>query len=263
MQLKKMNFEFDGEKYKKASTHQKEWGSKIISEFNFRGNEHILDLGCGDGGLTVQFSELVPQGFVLGIDTSQGMIDEAQKHEKHNLQFKKIDINYLAFKDEFDFVFSNATLHWIKDHNSLLSNVLTSLRPEGIVRFNFAADGNCSNFFKIVRDMITGEEYSRYFMNFEWPWYMPEIQEYKDILKQFPFKETRVWGENADRYFPNAEAMTAWIDQPSLVPFLPYIKEGKRQKFRDDVVERMIKDTMQRDGTCFEIFRRVNLFSRK
>jgi len=49
-----MTFEFNGKKYKKVSTHQKEWGNKIISEFKFRGNEHILDLGCGDGTLTNQ-----------------------------------------------------------------------------------------------------------------------------------------------------------------------------------------------------------------
>jgi trans-aconitate 2-methyltransferase len=52
-----MPHEFDGEAYKKASTHQKEWGNKIIAELNLTGNESILDLGCGDGVLTSQLSE--------------------------------------------------------------------------------------------------------------------------------------------------------------------------------------------------------------
>ena len=56
-------FEFDGEKYKKASKHQKEWGNSLISELSLNGNEQILDLGCGDGSLTEQLAQLVPNGY--------------------------------------------------------------------------------------------------------------------------------------------------------------------------------------------------------
>jgi ubiquinone/menaquinone biosynthesis C-methylase UbiE len=69
-----MTFEFDGGKYQKASTHQKEWGAKLISEFTFNGSEHILDLGCGDGAITAELATLVPNGYVVGIDASRGMI---------------------------------------------------------------------------------------------------------------------------------------------------------------------------------------------
>ena len=51
-----MTHEFDGKKYAKASTHQKEWGSKLIAEFDLTGTERVLDLGCGDGTLTTQLA---------------------------------------------------------------------------------------------------------------------------------------------------------------------------------------------------------------
>ena len=258
-----MTFEFDGEKYKKSSTHQKEWGNKIIAEFKLKGSESILDLGSGDGTLTCQLAELVPRGYVLGIDASQGMIDTAKKLERQNLKFQKMDINRIQFQEEFDLVFSNATLHWIKDHEVLLAKVFDSLKQNGIVRFNFAADGNCAAFFKVVREVMRLEEYRNCFLNFEWPWYMPAIGEYQELINQLPFKEARVWGENADRYFPDRDTMAAWIDQPSLVPFLKYIDEEKKKLFRDAVVDRMVKATLQKDGSCFETFRRVNLFARK
>ena len=251
-----MVFEFDGEKYKQASGHQKEWGKKLISELNLKGNERILDLGCGDGALTAQLVRLVPDGFVVGIDASEGMIGTARKtYGMDNLKFELMDINDIDFVDEFDVVFSNATLHWIKDHKRLLSNVYKSLRNNGIIRFNFAADGNCACFFRVV--------YAGYFTDFEWPWYMPKVKEYGTIVEQFPFKEKRVWGENADKYFPNVEAMVKWIEQPSLVPFLECVGKKDQAGFRDMVVKRMIDETIQADGTCFETFRRINVFARK
>ncbi len=95
-------FEFDGEKYKKASRHQKEWGSSLIEELSLRGDEKILDLGCGDGALTEQLSELVPDGKVVGIDASAGMIAAAQSRSKPNLTFVQMDMNDMDFQKEFE-----------------------------------------------------------------------------------------------------------------------------------------------------------------
>jgi trans-aconitate 2-methyltransferase len=258
-----MPFEFDGEKYQQASSHQKEWGNKIIAGFSFRGDEHILDLGCGDGVLTAELASLVPQGFVTGIDGSSGMIDTARKLERANLHFRLLDINQLDYSNEFDLVFSNATLHWIKDHDRLLKNVYRSLKKEGVLRFNFAADGNCSNFFRVVREAIKKPEYAGDFESFEWPWYMPTPEEYKVLIEKFPFREANVWGENADRYFSDVDAMVKWIDQPSLVPFMKNITGLKKQDFRNYVVDRMIAAARQDDGRCFETFRRINARARK
>ena len=55
--------------------------------------------------------------------------------------------------------------------------------------------------------------------------------------------------------------MTKWVDQPSLVPLLPYLPEEERTSFRDYVVRRMGEETLQGDGTCFETFRRINVLT--
>ena len=259
-----MPFEFDGKKYQQASSHQKEWGKKLLSEFTLYGHERILDLGCGDGVITAHLADLVPHGSVLGIDASEGMIQTAREIKRqYNLQFQVMNINSLGFVDEFDLIFSNATLHWVMDHRMLLINVHRALKHDGIVRFNFAGAGNCINFFRIVRKTLEMEEFAPYFQDFSWPWYMPDVEEYRSLACRFHFSEINVWGENADRNFPDPEAMTKWIEQPSLVPFLAYLSEETRQRFRDQVVERMIKETRQDDGTCFETFRRINLYAQK
>lgn len=252
-------YEFDGEKYKKASRHQKEWGNKLISSLQLSGNESILDLGCGDGILTEQLSLLVPDGYVLGIDASVGMIEKAKQNVHDNLEFRHMDINEMDFDSEFDVIFSNAALHWVKDHNKLLKNTYTALKHGGIVAWNFAGDGNCKTFYEVMRKKIKYDRYKEYFAAFEWPWFMPSKSEYKALTENMGFSEVTISEENADRYFDNADEMIRWIDQPSLVPFMQCVPDEVKKEFRDEVVEEMLSEALQPDGTCFETFRRINV----
>lgn len=254
-----MAHEFDGKRYEKASTHQQEWGRKLIAELDLKGSERVLDLGCGDGSLTAVIAELLPEGEAIGIDASQGMIDAALPKAGGNLYFRLLDIDDLDFEDEFDVIFSNAALHWVKDHEKLLRNVRRALRPGGRVRFNFAGDGNCMVFFRLTREVMSDERFQSFFAAFEWPWFMPSLEAYRKLAEASGLRNVEVWGENADRHFPDADTMTRWIDQPSIVPFLPYLPESERLAFRDLVVQRMIEETREPDGRCFETFRRINL----
>lgn len=255
--------EFDGKKYAEASTHQQEWGTRLIAELGLRGDERVLDLGCGDGTLTAQIADLLPNGEVIGIDASHGMIDAARQNQRKNLHFIIMDICDITFNEEFDVVFSNATLHWVREHGKLLQMVRQGLRPGGVLRFNFAGDGNCSHFFQVVKEAMELEAFSPYFAAFQWPWYMPAVEEYTSLVEQSGFHDARVWGENADRFFPDAQTMVKWIDQPSLVPFMACVAEEDKSAFREFVVSKMIEQTQGDDGRCFETFRRINVFARK
>lgn len=258
-----MIHEFDAEKYEKASDHQKEWGTRLIADLNLKGSECVLDLGCGDGSITAQIAELLPEGKVVGIDASEGMIGAAMPKERHNLHFRRMDINDLDFVEQFDVIFSNAALHWVKDHKRLLRNVRRSLRSGGLLRFNFAGEGNCSGFFSVIREAMAQQEFQSFFAGFEWPWYMPPVEKYHAMAQSSGLRNVKVWGENADRHFPDEQSMIRWIDQPSIVPFLVHVDDRKKDDFRDFVVGRMIEETKQEDGRCFETFRRINVSAAK
>lgn len=204
-------YEFDGEKYKKASKHQKEWGNRLIAQLHLKGNESILDLGCGDGVLTEQLSFLVPDGRVLGIDAS------------------------------------------------LLRNAYCALKPDGILLWNFAGSGNCSYFFETVRKIMAEENYRPFFQHFEWPWFMPCKTEYEELASSVGFRQFSVTEEIADRTFADADEMIRWIDQPSLVPFIQYVPEEKKEAFRKEVIEEMLRQALRPDGACFETFRRIRV----
>lgn len=252
-------YEFDGEKYQKASNHQKEWGRKLISTMYLKGSEDLLDLGCGDGALTKQIAQLLKTGSVLGIDASAGMIKTAKKHETDRCKFVQMDINELQFNNKFDIIYSNAALHWIQNHKKLLQNCLAALKPHGCIVWNFAGNGTCSHFFSVVRKTMGQETYQMYFQDFKWPWFMPSIMEYKMLAEPIGFSQIEVSEENADRFFSDTEEMIRWLDQPSLVPFLQCVPAVKKEAFRNEVIEAMIKETLQPDGTCFETFRRVTV----
>lgn len=251
-------FEFDGEKYKKASRHQKEWGNSLIEGLELKGNESILDLGCGDGSLTENLALLVPDGRVLGIDASAGMIKTAEKCVRDNLQFVRMDINSIDFNNEFDVIFSNAALHWIIDHRMLLKNAFRALKPGGVIAWNFAGKGTCNSFFKIVREIMSEDKYQRYFTDFEWPWYMPSKSDYEKMVDLVGFTKISIIEENKDRYFSDADEMIRWIDEPSIVPFINCVPNELKEGFRQNVVEQMLRVALQKDGTCFETFRRIH-----
>ena len=180
-------FEFDGRKYKKASIHQKEWGNTLISELKLKGNERVLDLGCGDGVLTEQLSLAVPNGEVLGIDASIGMIETAKGIIKDNMDFQQLDINEINYENEFNVIFSNAALHWVKDHKRLLENAYQALKIQGIILWDFGSSGNCANFIDVISKKITDDKFARYFKNFEWPWFMPSKSQYEKLISSIGF----------------------------------------------------------------------------
>lgn len=252
-------FEFNGEKYKLASKHQKEWGNELILELELNGDESILDLGCGDGMLTEKLSSLVTMGNVVGIDASKGMIETARKLSRNNLEFIYLDINEINYVNEFDIIYSNAALHWIKDHERLLLNSYHALKPRGRIVWNFAAEGTCQNFFKIINGIIDKPQYKIYFKNFNWTWYMPSKSEYLSLVEKVGFFEFCVIEENTDRYFSNVDEMIMWLDQPTLVPFIKYLPDNLKEQFRTEVIEQMIQETIQIDGRCFETFRRLKI----
>lgn len=250
---------FDGEKYESSSSHQKEWGNKLIEELEPKGSEHILDLGCGNGLITGELAERVPDGKVLGIDSSPSMLDKAKTHQLRNMEFRLLDILDIDFVEEFDIVFSNAAMHWVREHGAVLSKIHASLKTGGILRMQFAGEGNCPTLSAILKESISSSKFEDDFHDFEWPWYTPDARAYEELLLSAGFRDYRVWMENADRYFPDDQSFVGWIEQPSLVPFLEVLPEGKCALFRDMIVEKTKNAALQSDNTYFEAFRRINV----
>ena len=234
-----------------------------MEELDLQGDEYILDLGCGNGLLTEKLAKRVPEGRVIGVDSSASMLEQAKSHMVDNVEFRLLDIENMGVEGEFDVVFSNAALHWVKDHSSVLRMIYNSLKKNGIMRVQFAGEGNCTNLAGVFMEAISSPGFKFDFKSFEWPWYMPGTAEYEELLKSAGFEECRVWIENADRNFPDEESFVGWIEQPSLVPFVSFLPEDRSPLFRDVVVDNAKKVARQPDGNYFEYFRRLNVYAVK
>jgi len=256
-------YPFDGKKYEQASQCQQEWGIEIVEALPLRGDERILDLGCGTGVVTRALADRVPRGFVLGIDNSRSMLEVASAHTRANLAFALLDITELPFEAEFEVIFSNATLHWIADHEQLMKKLYRALTPGGFLRLQFGAASNVATLIEVLQHVMGEPVYAPWFEQFRWPWYMPQPEEYERILARSDFMRYRIWGEQKDRYFADKAAFVRMIEEPGLVPFLVSLPEALKQSFRERVLEQVLERTRQPDGGHFEQFRRINLYAEK
>ena len=169
----------------------------------------------------------------------------------------------MDFENSFDVIYSNAALHWVLDHPRLLAASHRALRTGGIIAWNFAAAGTCGNFFPAVREVMRKPEYAVHFAEFEWPFYMPAQQEYERLVAEAGFSAYSVDCEKRDRLFTDAGEMAAWIDQPSIVPFLDVLPQELKPAFRTDVIQRTLDRALQADGRCLETFRRLRVMAIK
>lgn len=255
--------DWDGRHYEKYSGHQQEWGGSLIRELEISGSERILDLGCGNGLVTRQLADLVPNGEVVGIDSSPQMLEVALEKCSKNMRVELLDINCLSYDQEFDIVFSNATLHWIHDHSMLWRNIYRALKPGGCVRVQFAADGNCPNLTETLHRQLKRPQYQREFEGFRWPWYNPTREAYEHLLNEVPFSRMKVWTERKERIF-NKEELIGFIDNPGLIPFMKGLESPVlREQLRRDVIEEMLTLTRKADGSFVEDFCRMNVYAKK
>ena len=143
--------------YKSISAIQRRDGSKLI--FSITGSipesAQALDLGCGTGNLTSMLAEHVgPKGSVLGIDPDSERIKIARKtYCAENLKFAEANSdNFPADAEQYDIVFSNYVIHWIKDKQAVFKRIYSSLKPGGI--FCFISVANHHRYLDELQNMM-------------------------------------------------------------------------------------------------------------
>ncbi len=246
------HYRWNAEAYAVHSSAQHEWAKELIRKLTLRGNEILLDMGCGNGRISAEIARYLPQGAVLGIDSSQEMIDSAKTNfpQVHfpNLTFKKVDIHEMDFENQFDVVFSNATLHWIQDHLSVLCRVRKSMKESGKLLFQMGGKNNAEDILSVLNEMFVSEKWRIYFSNFDFPYGFYGPQEYTVWLDQAGLKAIRIELIPKDMKQKGQIGLAGWI-RTTWLPYTERIPEKMKEEFISEVVDRYVSiHPPDRDG---------------
>ncbi len=118
--------DWNATKYNKHADYVSNLGMPVIDLLNPQKNEIILDLGCGEGTLALQIQKFNTK--VVALDLSADMVE---KTKAKGIEAYVMSATELEFKNEFDAVFSNAVLHWVKDSNTAITKIHTALKDKG------------------------------------------------------------------------------------------------------------------------------------
>lgn len=194
---------WDPERYARNARFVADLGAPVVELLAPRAGERILDLGCGDGALTVKLVEMGCE--VVAVDASAPQIEAAKKV---GLNALVINGENLTFENEFDAVFSNAALHWMRNApDKVIAGVHRALRAGG--RFVAECGGygcvakiKCALVAALNRRGIDGEAAS--------PWYFPTVEDYSERLARGGFTPTYI--ALIPRPTPLPGDVTAWLE---------------------------------------------------
>jgi trans-aconitate 2-methyltransferase len=238
--MSEKGFRWDAEEYARHSAAQQEWALELVEKLDLAGRESVLDLGCGDGKITAEIARRVPGGRVVGVDSSEEMLRlsrEAFPLSAHpNLSFQRGDARSLAYDAEFDIVFSNATLHWVKDHGPVLKGAARSLRPGGRILFQMGGRGNGAGVFAVASRMTRSAEWRPYFSGFEFPWGFYGPEEYGPWCADAGLKVSRIELIPRTMRQNGVEGLAGWI-RTTWMPYTERVPAEKREEFIREAAE--------------------------
>jgi trans-aconitate 2-methyltransferase len=228
----------------------------VLELLNAQSAERILDLGCGTGHLSAKIAETGAE--VVGIDRSPEMIRQA-KEKYPSLHFEVMDAREISLDGTFDAVFSNATLHWIKEPERAIDGIARLLKPGGRFVAEFGGKGN-------TRELMDAVERSWQKLGIAGPppnpWYYPSIPEYTGLLEKHGFEV--IHANLFDRPTPlddGPRGLRNWLQMfgSSFVEGLP---EATRENLLAEI-ERELRPKLFRDDQWVMDYRRLRVAAKQ
>ncbi len=246
---------WNSELYDNAQTFVSEYGKGLITFIPQKGNQKILDLGCGTGDLTWEIEQAFSCN-VIGIDYSEEMIIKA-KEKYPTLDFSVCDACKIPFTNKFDIIFSNAVFHWIPDQYTLHQSIYHALKPDGMLICEFGGYKNIQNIFNAFEKALAkyGDKYTNSF-------YLPKVKSHVEVLQNTGFVIDKIYDYDRPTVLPNGElGLRQWICQFLSAELFKY--EEDRQEEILAFVEDELRATMFDGEKWTADYRRLRVIAHK
>jgi trans-aconitate 2-methyltransferase len=255
--------EWNSSAYHRLSGPQVSWGKKVLSRLRLRGDEVVLDAGCGTGLLTADLLEALPRGRVVGIDLSKNMLRSAREHLQGkfagHVTLVACDLLHLPFKRVFDGIVSTAAFHWVLDHDRLFMNLNMALRRGGWLEAQCGGGPNLARLRTRADALAARAKFAPFFAGFREPWLYQDAEEAAATLSRAGFVEVETSIEPALTVLENAEQ---YIEFARNIILREHLQRLPREELRDAFMAELAKQAAADDPPFSLDYWRLNLRGR-
>jgi trans-aconitate 2-methyltransferase len=231
-----MTRDWDAATYDRVSAPQVEWALKVLERLPLRGDETVLDAGCGSGRVTQLLLERLPRGHVVAVDSAPSMVEHAREElDPARTTVLEASLTELVLDEPVDAVFSNAVFHWIADHDALFAGLRAALRPGGRLVAQCGGEGNVERLHQAARALGSTQPYAAYLAEWKGPWNFAGPEETAARLERAGFTGVETWLEPAPA--TPADPIT-FMRTVCLGPHLQQLPEQLRERYVEDVLDR-------------------------
>ncbi len=241
---------WDPKQYAANARYVAELGMPVVDLLAPRPGERILDLGCGDGVLTLEIAR--HDCAVVGVDSSSEMVAAARLS---GIDAYRMDGTRLEFDREFDAVFTNAALHWIREPETVIAGVWRALQPGGRFVGEFGGSGNVATIISAIETAL-----GRRSISAECPWFFPTPEQYASLLAAAGFVVASI--ELIPRPTRLPGDVRGWIETFAK-HYILSVPEPERDGFVSEVVEALRDRIMDEEGEWFADYKRLRFSAGK
>lgn len=224
--------DWDADTYSRVATPQREWSGAVLDRLALNGDETVVDAGCGSGNVTEDLLAKLPNGRVIGIDGSPSMVENAAARlgDDPRTTFICQDLTELKLQAPVDHVFSNATFHWIDDHDQLFRSLAGVTRPGGSLVAQCGGRGNVAEEVAAMRVVNAEEPFAEKLGADFAPWNFAGPEETEVRLIEAGYENVECWLEER---IARPEDPKGFFEASFLAPARQILEPGLLAEYRD------------------------------
>ena len=225
--------EWDARAYTRLGEPQFRWASALIEELELRGDETILDAGCGSGRVTAVLLARVPRGRVIACDVSLAMLEQERAtlgDADGRIEYVHADLARLALDRVADVVFSAAVFHWIPDHPALFRSLCAALVPGGRLHAQCGGTGNLARILDRADELAAVEPFAPHLAGFARTTTFAGAKESEQRLADAGFAQVRAWTTPAPTPFASRSVYAEFVEKVVLRDHLARLPDASLRR---------------------------------